>query len=62
MLTLKLIESGQWKLDEPLSKYWIDPDVINDTLHNLLTTRHVLSHQTGFVNWRINEPSKKLTL
>ena len=60
MLTLKLIESGQWVLDEPLSKYWIDPDVINDTLHTLLTTRHVLSHQTGFVNWRINQ-SKKLT-
>lgn len=61
MLTLKLVESGQWKLDEPLYKYWIDPDVIGDTLHKKLTTRHVLSHQTGFVNWRINHPSKKLT-
>jgi len=60
MLTLKLTEDGLWDLDEPLSRYWIDPDVMNDTLHNLLTTRHVLSHQTGFSNWRINEPSGKL--
>lgn len=61
MLTLKLVESGQWSLDEPLYKYWVDPDVLNDSLHKKLTTRHVLSHQTGFVNWRINHPSKKLT-
>lgn len=61
MLTLKLVESGQWSLDEPLFKYWIDPDVLNDPMHKKLTTRHVLSHQTGFVNWRINHPSRKLT-
>ena len=60
MLTLKLIGDGQWELDEPISRYWIDPDVKTDTLHTLLTTRHVLSHQTGFANWRINEPSGKL--
>ena len=60
MLTLKLVESGQWSLDEPLDKYWIDPDVLNDPRHNKLTTRHVLSHQTGFVNWRRDHPSKKL--
>lgn len=61
MLTLKLVEQGLWELDEPLSKYWIDPDVTEDSLHDLLTTRHVLSHQSGFENWRINEPSGKLT-
>jgi CubicO group peptidase (beta-lactamase class C family) len=52
MLTLKLVETGQWKLDESLFHYWIDPDVENDPLHKKLTTRHVLSHQTGFPNWR----------
>jgi len=52
MLTLKLVEAGQWDLDEPLFHYWIDPDVANDTLLKNLTTRHVLSHQTGFPNWR----------
>ncbi len=61
MLTLKLVEAGQWSLDEPLSKYWIDPDIANDTFLNLLTTRHVLTHQTGFLNWRWNHPTYKLT-
>jgi CubicO group peptidase (beta-lactamase class C family) len=61
MLVLKLVESGQWNLDEPLCKYWVDPDVMNDPLHKKLTTRHVLSHQTGFVNWRIDHPTRRLT-
>jgi len=52
MLTLKLVEAGKWDLDEPLFHYWIDPDVANDTLLKKLTTRYVLSHQTGFPNWR----------
>jgi CubicO group peptidase (beta-lactamase class C family) len=61
MLTLKLVEAGQWDLDEPLFHYWVDPDVANDPLHKKLTTRHVLTHQTGFVNWRQQHPTKKLT-
>jgi len=61
MLTLNLVEAGMWDLDEPLFHYWIDPDVANDSLHKKLTTYHVLTHQTGFVNWRWNHPTKKLT-
>jgi CubicO group peptidase (beta-lactamase class C family) len=61
MLTLKLVCMGQWQLDEPLYKYWTDPDVINDPRHLKITTRHILTHQTGFDNWRWNNPSKKLT-
>lgn len=60
MLTLKLVEDGQWDLDEPLYHYWIDPDVSNDPLHKKLTSRHVLSHQTGFANWRRMNPTGKL--
>ncbi len=52
MLTLKLVESGQWNLEEPLYNYWVDPDVASDPFHKKLTTRHVLNHQTGFPNWR----------
>jgi len=52
ILTLKLVESGKWDLDEPLFHYWIDPDIANNPFHKKLTTRHVLSHQTGFPNWR----------
>ncbi|HEX7155299.1 MAG TPA: serine hydrolase domain-containing protein [Thermoanaerobaculia bacterium] len=61
LLTLKLVAEGKWSLDEPLAKHWVDPDVANDPRHKKLTTRHVLSHQTGFKNWRWLEESKKLT-
>ena len=61
MLTLKLVEEGKWDLDEPLFDYWIDPDVKDDPYHKILTTRHVLQHQTGFANWRSGHPTKKLT-
>ena len=60
MLTLKLVAASKWNLDEPLAKYWVDPDVANDPRHAKLTTRHVLDHRTGFLNWRFLEPSKKL--
>lgn len=52
ILTLRLISMNQWQLDEPLCNYWVDPDVANDPRHLRLTTRHVLTHQTGFDNWR----------
>jgi CubicO group peptidase (beta-lactamase class C family) len=60
MTTLRLVSKGLWLLDEPLSRYWIDPDVKNDPRSKLLTTRHVLSHQTGFVNWRWLHSTSKL--
>lgn len=59
-LTLKLVERGAWELDEPLANYWVDPEVATDPRHARLTTRHVLSHQTGFVNWRSLHESQKL--
>lgn len=60
MTVLRLVSSGQWALDEPLYHYWVDPDVQGDTLYKKLTTRHVLVHQTGFVNWRWLHPTGKL--
>ncbi|WP_052188125.1 serine hydrolase [Cellulophaga sp. Hel_I_12] len=52
VVALKLASQGKWNLDEPLTKYWIDPDIQNDARTKLLTTRHILSHQSGFPNWR----------
>lgn len=60
MLTLKLVEAGKWSLDEPLCHYWVDPDIANNPWHKKLNTRHVLTHQTGFPNWRYLSPDKKL--
>ncbi|MCG9970584.1 serine hydrolase [Christiangramia crocea] len=60
MLTLKLVENGNWDLDEPVFHYWTDPDVINSSYSKLLTTRHILTHQTGFSNWRWENQDRKL--
>lgn len=61
MLTLKLVDMNQWDLDEPVYPYWVDSDVQNDPNHKKLTTRHILSHQSGFKNWRWENESTKLT-
>ncbi|RDC57216.1 class A beta-lactamase-related serine hydrolase [Pedobacter chinensis] len=61
MLVLRLANTNKWNLDEPLSNYFTDPDVRDDPRSKNLTTRHVLTHQSGFVNWRWLHPSKKLT-
>lgn len=60
LATLKLVDKGLLKLDEPLYKYWIDPDLKKDKRYKKLTTRLVLSHQTGLPNWRYLTESKKL--
>ena len=60
ILTLQLVEKGLWDLDEPLYAYWVDPDVEKDPRAKLLTTRHILSHQSGFKNWRWEDASGKL--
>ncbi|MBU2046264.1 MAG: class A beta-lactamase-related serine hydrolase, partial [Bacteroidetes bacterium] len=61
MVALKLVSLGQWNLDEPLYKYWTDPDIANDPRNKKLTTRLILSHQTGFPNWRYMNKDKKLS-
>lgn len=61
MTVLRLISLGKWNLDEPLDKYWVDPDIANDPRHTKLTTRMILSHQTGFPNWRWQKTDKKLS-
>ena len=60
MMVLKLANSGEWSLDEPLAKYWTDPDVASDPFSKRITTRHILSHQSGFPNWRRENSDKKL--
>jgi len=48
----KLIEEGQLKLDSPLYKYYPYDDIDYDDRYKLITARMVLSHTTGFPNWR----------
>jgi len=60
LVALKLTSIGKWDLDEPVFKYWTDPDIANDPRNKKLTTRIILSHQTGFPNWRWMDETKKL--
>lgn len=61
IVALKLIDAGKLDLDEPIYKYYSDNDVLNDPRSKLLTTRIILSHQTGFPNWRGNNENGKLS-
>ena len=61
IVTLKLVEKGLWDLDEPVYKYHIDKDIKNSPELKKLTTRHILSHQSGFPNWRHLTESQRLS-
>jgi CubicO group peptidase (beta-lactamase class C family) len=60
IVALKLVSLEKWGLDEPIYKYWTDPDIASDPRNKKLTTRIILSHQTGFPNWRWMNSDKKL--
>jgi CubicO group peptidase (beta-lactamase class C family) len=60
MVTLNLVNSGKWQLDGLVARYWTDPDVRDDPRSGKLTTRDILTHRTGFPNWRWDLPEKKL--
>lgn len=55
-LALQLCASGSLNLDTPLTQYLAEPYLPNDSRHQLITARHVLSHTTGFPNWRKDQP------
>lgn len=57
---LRLVADGKLSLDEPMSGYWIDPDLKDDPTHQQLTARMVLTHTSGFMNWRFFSDDYKL--
>lgn len=57
---LRLVEAGELDLDESLGAYWIDPDLTLDQRLQSLTARTVLTHTTGFPNWRFFRRDGKL--
>jgi CubicO group peptidase (beta-lactamase class C family) len=56
---LKLVDEGRLNLDTPLSKYLPKPYIEGDPRLDKITARIVLSHRTGFPNWR---PAENLTI
>ena len=58
---LKLVESGKFDLDKPLSSYLPgNYDVGPDPRLGQITARRVLSHTTGFPNWRGRDSMLKI--
>lgn len=49
---LKLVDQGKLTLDMPLSKYLPKAYIEGDARLDQITARFVLSHRTGFRNWR----------
>ena len=60
---MKLVDEGKLALDSPLNGYLGNNyDVVNDDRINLITARRVLSHTSGFPNWRGNDRTKTLLI
>lgn len=57
---MKLCEKGILKLDTPLVHYLPTPYLSGDPRAKLITTRHALSHTTGFQDWRSREAPLRL--
>jgi CubicO group peptidase (beta-lactamase class C family)/pimeloyl-ACP methyl ester carboxylesterase len=69
-LVMLLVEEGAIDLDRPLQAYLDRPlpgyptyaDLEGDERYEAITARMVLSHSTGFPNWRYLTPDGKLTI
>lgn len=57
---LKLVENGKLNLDKPLAEYLRYSDITNDERINSITARTVLTHTSGFPNWRPKNESLKI--
>lgn len=58
----RLAEKGIIDLDKPLYLYLPYPDIAHDERYKLITAKHVLTHRTGFPNWRYMNEDGKLNL
>lgn len=59
-LSLRLAFAGELDLDAPLARYWVDPDLADDSQRDRLTARMVLNHTSGLPNWRFFRAGGKL--
>ncbi len=53
---MALVDAGALELDRPLSEYVAEPYLLDDERAPSITARMVLSHTTGFPNWRGDRP------
>jgi CubicO group peptidase (beta-lactamase class C family) len=58
---LRLVDRGVLKLDTPLYTYLPYEDIAYDDRYKLITARMVLTHRSGFPNWRSGKLDIKFT-
>src|SRR3569833_2741308 len=59
---MRLADQGIINLDKPLYQYLPNPDIDYDDRYKLITARMVLSHTSGFPNWRVVFLGAQLTI
>ncbi|WP_027392575.1 serine hydrolase domain-containing protein [Aquimarina latercula] len=59
---MKFVEDGKLDLDKPMHEYLPYEDIAYDERYKKITARMILSHRSGFPNWRENEDDKKLKI
>ena len=59
---MTFVEQGKLDLDKPLYNYMPYPDIAYDERYKKITARMVLSHRTGFPNWREDNADDKLNI
>ena len=57
---MTFVEEGLLDLDKPLYEYLPNPAIEQDERYKKITARMVLSHRSGFPNWRDDYPEKEL--
>jgi CubicO group peptidase (beta-lactamase class C family) len=69
-LAMELVDEGALDLDKPVYQYLPKPlpeyanyaDLANDSRYKRITARMLLSHTSGFANWRSMEDDRKLRI
>jgi CubicO group peptidase (beta-lactamase class C family) len=69
-MAMQLVDEGVLDLDKPVYEYLPKPlpeypkyaDLANDPRYKKITARMLLSHQSGFANWRWLEDDRKLRI
>lgn len=59
---LRMVDQGILNLDQPLYTYLPYPDIAYDERYKLITARMILSHTSGFPNWRFMNADRKLDI
>ncbi|MEM7375202.1 MAG: serine hydrolase domain-containing protein [Bacteroidota bacterium] len=54
------VDEGRLDLDKPLYEYLPYPDIAHDERYKKITARMVLSHRSGFPNWRTDFEDEEL--